>query len=353
MPNPRRQGFTLVELLVVIAIIGVLVGLLLPAVQAAREAARRMSCGNNMKQLGLAMQNYHDTYKSFPPAASGTDTGSNHNGGRLSFFVGMLPYLEQQPLYDTIMANNGQTGHPGSPTTFQSWADTDLPFLTCPSDAGFQDRDRGKTSYVGNKGDRTTALTDWRFEQGRGVFLWNRPLGMEHMKDGASNTLAFSEVVNSPSYGGDNLEVPGGILQGIDVHANRPAACKAAVDPAAKEWFLPSAGSGTHSDQRRGNRWADAHPTYTGFTTALGPNSPSCSAATPELSANSAVLSTYSFHPGGVQATLVDGSVRFVAESVDTGDATAADPGPTRRPSPFGVWGAMGTRTAGESVVLP
>jgi len=96
----RRNGFTLVELLVVIAIIGVMVGLLLPAVQSARESARRMSCGNNLKQLGLAFHNYHDTYKVFPAGLTGTNSGALSNGGRLSPFVGLLPFIEQQPLMD-------------------------------------------------------------------------------------------------------------------------------------------------------------------------------------------------------------------------------------------------------------
>ncbi len=345
----NRPGFTLVELLVVIAIIGVLVGLLLPAVQAAREAARRMSCGNNMKQLGLALHNYHDTYSVFPAAATGTSSGTNHNASRLSCFVAMLPYVEQQALYDEFQANNGQTGVPWSST---SYFNIDLPTLACPSDGNLQDRDRGKTSYVGNKGDRTTELTSWEFERGRGLFLWNRPLKMANIKDGASNTLAFSEIVQSPSYGGDNREVAGGVLQGMDVHNSRPTICKAAVNPTDKSRFLGTAGSGTHSSYLRGNRWADAYPVYTGFTTVLGPNSPSCSNGSPEDNGN-AVFSAYSWHPGGVQVTLVDGSVRFVAESVDAGNAAAADPGRTSLDSPFGVWGAMGTRTAGETFVLP
>ncbi|MFV1965188.1 MAG: DUF1559 domain-containing protein, partial [Pirellulaceae bacterium] len=107
----KRRGFTLVELLVVIAIIGILVALLLPAVQAAREAARRMSCGNNLKQIGLALHNYHDTYKSFPInflPRNTTESGNYetwNNAPKGSVFVRLLPFVEQQPLYDLIDFN--------------------------------------------------------------------------------------------------------------------------------------------------------------------------------------------------------------------------------------------------------
>lgn len=109
-----RGGFTLVELLVVIAIIGVLVGLLLPAVQAAREAARRMSCSNNLKQLGLALLNYEDVSKSFPSRSSGTQTGPISNGGRRSGIIGLLPFLEQQSFVNNI--NSGDPTKSPSPT---------------------------------------------------------------------------------------------------------------------------------------------------------------------------------------------------------------------------------------------
>ncbi|MGB0762300.1 MAG: DUF1559 domain-containing protein, partial [Rubripirellula sp.] len=112
MRKNSRSGFTLVELLVVIAIIGVLVGLLLPAVQAAREAARRMSCSNNFKQIGLGIHNYHSTYKQLPTQGAGTGelivpghyahNSSVRNNQSLSFLVGLLPFIEQQALWEEI-----------------------------------------------------------------------------------------------------------------------------------------------------------------------------------------------------------------------------------------------------------
>ncbi len=132
MKNARKRGFTLVELLVVIAIIGILVGLLLPAVQAAREAARRMSCSNNFKQVGLAIHNYHSAYKQLPGHMAGTrpnplpgiwfQPSDNSNHMMLSFLVGLTPFMEQQALWEDIsnpnsvdLANPGTTRNPPWP----------------------------------------------------------------------------------------------------------------------------------------------------------------------------------------------------------------------------------------------
>lgn len=153
--NAKRQAFTLVELLVVIAIIGILVGLLLPAVQAAREAARRMQCGNNSKQLALSLHNYADAYKFFPSRCYGTtgQQGMNltanplsrmHNGGRVAGFVGLLPYIEQSAMYNAVMAGDptfpGGAIAPGGPRgdfSAQNYVwNTVPPSFKCPSDPG-------------------------------------------------------------------------------------------------------------------------------------------------------------------------------------------------------------------------
>ena len=159
----RMRGFTLVELLVVIAIIGVLVGLLLPAVQAAREAARRMSCSNNFKQIGLAIHNYHSAYKQLPKHMTGTNespanawwrASNNSNRRRLSMLVPILPFMEQQALWEQISNPNaertdGNTGAAiGTPVNpwpamgptpdriqYIPWF-TEIPTYRCPSDPG-------------------------------------------------------------------------------------------------------------------------------------------------------------------------------------------------------------------------
>ncbi|QDV68729.1 hypothetical protein Poly24_24420 [Rosistilla carotiformis] len=344
--SSHRTGFTLVELLVVIAIIGILVGLLLPAVQAAREAARRMSCGNNLKQLGLAFHNYHDTYQFFPPGITGTTSGTNTNGGRLSPFVGMLPFIEQQAMYDQIQGNGGQTGPPWASTT---WWDADLAALQCPSDSGLQDRDRGKSSYVCNHGDRATQLENSNFEQGRGVFLGTKGLKMRDIKDGTSNTIVFSEIVASLSYGGDDLEVPGQVINNISGIVAAPSVCKATVSTGDKLQF--ASGNGNY---QRGVKWGDGRVAFTGFQTILPPNSPSCNESTTSWEdTNNAIYSVFSWHPGGVQGCMADGGVKFISETIDTGNLSAASPGPVSTNSPYGVWGAIGTRGARETVSLP
>src|SRR5262245_45266481 len=127
-----RGGFTLVELLVVIAIIGVLVALLLPAVQAAREASRRMSCGSNIKGLITAMHTYHTAYKSFPISYGGNQSCTNIANGK-SWMIGILPYIEQQPLYDRIDWTL-PIGDANTVNVNTTVAATAIPVLLCPSD---------------------------------------------------------------------------------------------------------------------------------------------------------------------------------------------------------------------------
>jgi len=220
--------------------------------------------------------------------------------------------------------------------------------LICPSDSGVQkNRDRGKNSYVVNHGDRATELENRNFEQGRGVFLGVRPLNMAHLKDGTSNTIVFCEILNSLTYGGDRLEVPGMVIASIGGIVAAPSVCLATLDPTDRRRFATGA-----AGRRRGDRWADGRPAFTGFQTILPPNSP-CVQGTNTEDINNAIYSVYSAHPGGVQACMADSSVKFISDTIDTGNLALPAPGPVTTRSPYGIWGAIGTRGAGETAQLP
>ena len=299
MERSRRTGFTLVELLVVIAIIGVLVGLLLPAVQAAREAARRMSCSNNLKQIGLAMHNYHDTFGRFPAGRSGCCFGT--------WQVLILPMVEQGNVSDLYVNWGGTdaTGprYGGEPNKTNVTSRRFAAF-TCPSDqenaplSGITNHNYavnyGNTGYA-----QQANLNGVIFGQAPFSLDQNKKLGFKTMTDGTSNTLLVAEVRQ-----------------------------------------------GQGRDLRGFTWWGDA----TGMTTYLTPNSPlpdriySASYCNPipgmpcevSTTTNPTMFGSRSLHPGGVQVTLGDGSVRFVAESVD-----------------LAIWRAMGTAQGGETFELP
>lgn len=340
----RRQGFTLVELLVVIAIIGILVGLLLPAVQAAREAARRMSCSNNLKQLGLAMHNYHDTYNSLPYGQR-SDWG-NISGRRYSGFVGMLPFMEQQPLYNQI-AGDGFMPVPWD-GGYLPWK-AEIPTFLCPSDRDLEPRggwDTERTNYMFSRGDTTWDHNDWAGNGGRGLrgmFTGaSRQFDFADVTDGLSNTLAMSER----TLGQNGLNVLDGgtaIRLGSGFRNNNPAECLAQVGPARR--YLGEVRHWT------GLRWMDGAPAFTGCTTVLGPNTASCTQN--DWDGEDGIYEPMSRHPGGVHGLMGDGAVRFITETIDTGNRSLPPPDAPGQPnamSPYGVWGALGSKGGGETV---
>ncbi len=350
------DGFTLVELLVVIAIIGVLLALLLPAVQAAREAARRSQCANHIKQIGLAIHNYADVYKVLPPGQMGTNdpggwnTYRFHNGNNLGPLFFILPYIEQQPLYNRITGplTIGGTTHPpqgGWPlwSGYEPWR-TRISVYFCPSDGAGPSRDptwTGGANYCFSRGDRINNNVNDNRARGRGVFQYDYCVPFAAIHDGTSNTVAVSE---QGVYNGIVQRLYGGYCAPIAGLDTSPIVCLQYQGPNNTLTCPPPP---DHHSQR-GHSWAAGWPSYTGFTTVLPPNAPACAVDRGEWSWG--VFPPNSFHPGGVNVGMTDASVRFLSETIDTGNLTAPQPSNRSQASPYGTWGALGSIEGGEPV---
>jgi len=402
----RTRGFTLVELLVVIAIIGILIALLLPAVQAAREAARRMQCTNNLKQLGLAFHTYHDANNSFPAIRS--SPSDNISWGMHSFYNALLPYFEQSALYSLITANSPPAIRNGQSTveaecwayclggidtsTGQLWFrsgdvyKTIVNTLNCPSDAtqGLSPAGVAGTSYVGSLGDAPWFMGQETHTNHRGFFgggnsyyqrsecpcpclrpgnsVYRR---MSALTDGTSNTIMMSESVRGTGAGNrikGNIAVTGTTADKYGQAATQAPSVCANVRDAGRPTFTAVGGSAT---SLRGQAWGDGRSHVVGFQTILPPNSPSCSQRGTEIEQTGGLYSASSNHTGGVNLAVCDGSVRFVSDTIscrtpgtvglDTifdADYHSRDKQPIGI-SPFGVWGALGSINGGESQSFP
>jgi prepilin-type N-terminal cleavage/methylation domain-containing protein/prepilin-type processing-associated H-X9-DG protein len=307
MRYQRSRGFTLVELLVVIAIIGILVALLLPAIQAAREAARRTQCTNNLKQLGLAVQTYHDSYKIFPMGAlrySGVTCGANYQLG-ISWIARVLPGLEQQPLYDQIdweVAKGWGTANVNATVV----APTKLPAVRCPSDpAPPPSTAYGPTNYVGCSGSDGSSYPGTVANYGlfRETYNGDAACGsgstissMAKVTDGTSTTMAISECLLNKPYN-YNAQTAGDIV-----------ACNAAT----------IATPPTASTDIRGLSWMRAQWSASWAYSAIYP--PNDQLHDRYECYNGSGANNYgarSQHPGGVSVCFVDGSTRFVSSNID------------------------------------
>ncbi|SFH62679.1 DUF1559 domain-containing protein [Planctomicrobium piriforme] len=359
------RGFTLIELLVVIAIIAILIALLLPAVQQAREAARRSQCKNNLKQLGLALHNYHDVYNQFIYRKGGTggagatpcSSGAENNCVRLSGFVGLLPYIDQAPLYDQIQAGGGNTpvAPPGGPTGWGGWSvwNVKIPAFFCPSD-GLTTPSVRQGNYMFCSGDTGNAVNDTH--PVRGLFGVQVCYGIRDVLDGTSNTIAMSEACR-----GDNTSTTAnGTQRVLNYIANyavgtwaaqttgTPAGCRAM---ATSDKFT----SGSVKSKRGYQIWDGQHE-QTGFNTIMPPNSVACGqngSGAFDTNADNGFSFTppSSVHAGGVHALMADGAVRFISENIDAGNPNTAPLSySSGNSTPFGVWGALGTRMGGEIV---
>lgn len=365
----KSKGFTLVELLVVIAIIGILIALLLPAVQAAREAARRMQCSNNLKQIGIAVHSYFDAHNQyFPPQFTfrGEDA-ANPDRKNASFMSCLLPHMEQTPVYDTLY---------GSPTTLTRapWkaGETDgVPWRTriktfrCPSDGASEGSNTtpGYCNYRACQGDWTyPGGGTTGANQRRGVVGLNESAVLNDVTDGTSNTILCSEH----AVGGNTGHAYSGVIVMPGVfgatHIENPATCLLAkisgnqLDGTTGT-IVPLNNGGVdygYPTNIHGVSWGDGAGFFIAFNTILPPNAPTCAMISPQPQNNRALVPPTAFHTGGVNIVNCDGSVRFISETIDTGGRLNEPPGtavgvfPTGA-SKYGVWGAIGTLEGKES----
>jgi prepilin-type N-terminal cleavage/methylation domain-containing protein len=353
----KRLAFTLIELLVVIAIIAILIALLLPAVQQAREAARRTQCRNNMKQLGLALHNYHDVYGAFPP-------GQMHDGPgapqfqRMSGHISLMPYVEQAGLYNIITGDQAATNAPPRP-----WDGGYAPFtgkrpnLLCPSDP---DTTEGgpltKTNYMFCRGDSAWDHNGWSGNGGRGMRGMFMALGdnaadtnngvcrrIRDVTDGLSNSIAMSERIKAKP--NSSFVRDGGTATGCGsgFRNTNPSLALGFID--ANKKFTGGVG------RWGGTRAYDGGPTFTGCTTVLGPNKGAFTQG--GWDAEDGIYEPSSLHTGGVTVLMGDGSARFISDNIDTGDTTQPPrdaPGIGGGPSTYGIWGALGSVAGGETI---
>ena len=409
--NAGVSGFTLVELLVVIAIIGVLVGLLLPAVQAAREAARRMSCSNNFKQIGLGLHDYHDAFKMFPMHGTG---GTNEQtdgwqqaddpgpaGGppigysrhQLSFLVGILPFVEQQPMWEQV-SNGGtdaenESWPPMGPAPyairFQPWA-TDINTYRCPSDPGVGLPAVGRTNYAACTGDSLVRgelggsrfhgqQGRWRYQDEnwlmqqvrasqRGVFIPRYNTRIRDILDGTANTIAGGEIATDLGDSDRRTRVAtnnGGLWGGGVVSNPKFCADAGFLDDERPLFWDVNSGvdfTGSGAATQRGYRWADFRPLYSQFNTILPPNSELCARGG---HGTAGIMPPSSRHPGGCHILMADGAVRFITDSIEAGDSRTemvwrqngtneSVISPPGFASPYGLWGSLGTR-GGKEVI--
>ncbi|SFH83237.1 DUF1559 domain-containing protein [Planctomicrobium piriforme] len=326
MKKSLRRGFTLIELLVVIAIIAILIALLLPAVQQAREAARRSQCKNNLKQLGLAMHNYHDVFNRFPPGyVDGTTGSTTSTYGQWAWSAMLLPYLDQAPVYNLLrVGTNGvdtcmlDTAAGGKLAALQN----PLAAMMCPSDnvpptnTAYDTTNNINRTFNGSPGTAVASSSyvavsnNWSLTPNKngaysavdggtgptGAFYRNSNTTMRDLTDGSSNTIFIGE-------------------RAWKVKNTDPVSATAIILPQAATMGATTAGSGGYVSSATVGGVATSRPTYAYYpiSNALG------DATTRINEANTAFVGSSgfsSYHTGGGQFLLGDGSVRMIGENV-------------------------------------
>ena len=360
-----RRGFTLIELLVVIAIIAVLIALLLPAVQSAREAARRIQCVNNLKQIGLGLHNYHSAHNSFPMGVSASY--NNINNPTCTAWSGwsvhslLLTSMEQQAIYNAANFMFDPLQGIGWPINETSWTTKVATFL-CPSDGN-----AGRVGYNSYYGSRGTSFdADYKLSQNpppacggnvrsTGLFSYQQTYGIADITDGSSNTIAFSEGLVGP---GDNRPRP--YVTGVNVESlsgwgtdtrssdafstlvlgeGAPGAALSTVLQTCSTSFQAATEGGGLSSNRGGN-WVWGAEGFTLFSTIVPPASTQYNWSTCRFGCGSCgigsadhshITNANSNHSGGVNVLLGDGSTRFIKGSIA-----------------MNIWWSLGTKAGGE-----
>ena len=343
----NRAGFTLIELVVVLIIIAILIGLLIPATRTSREAARRMQCQNNLKQLVLGLHNYESQFRAFPSAMAGTGLfsgaeASDHfadNAGRLSGLVSLLPFIEHDELYEQIEGGFSFQGVDYPSFGPAPWCEAYPPWkeqlssFRCASSVPPDDKNSiGGTNYGFCVGDRATNLLAPR--QLRGAFAAGKYTRLSDFNSGTSSTIAISEIQSGRmvSVSPNIFEDPGKCLQ-LAINAQTQRA-----------------------DYVRGSRWTDGAPGLAMMQTLLPPNYPSCAIAN---TIGDGIYSGGSEHSGGINIAMADGSTQFISEKIDVGDwsrpievlAVTTEGGEElprvdTSPTAYGVWGSLGSMSA-------
>jgi prepilin-type processing-associated H-X9-DG protein len=331
--------------LVVIAIIGVLIALLLPAIQAAREAARRSQCTNNLRQLGIAALNFESSRKTLPmgrPKGTAADGRTIPQWGHLAL---VLPYVESTESYDLIDFDDYDTATDDNPVKLHQFS-----IFTCPSnvedrmenatcDAGGKWSGAGRTSYRGNGGSLTGrsyqvptsaggAARDY-LEENNGIFVTNRAVSLKQVTDGTSHTAMYSEALLGDgdkyivSVPGDWFRIPGNRLSAQQVYNSCTALNAATL-------------TGPNQFPCSGRNWVHGDYATSRYTHIMPPNEKSCSQTTGAFNAISVnedgtATTASSNHPGGVNLVMVDGSTHFISDDIEVN-----------------TWWALGSRNADD-----